>query len=162
MSVVKPTPPGAFISRGQDGFDLIEMAPNVHFAFARNAYMTNCNSLVVEGRDSVAVIDTQATPRAASVLRDAVAERIGKRVSHVINTHHHWDHWQGNAAYVNSPPAPSFIASTAARSAMETAGLAEIKFQLRPESMILPCSITWWIYALMPSIALGCQPTGPT
>ncbi len=57
------------------------------------------NSSFVVGDRSVAVIDTQVNRPGAELLLKALRSVTDKPVSHVINTHYHWDHTNGNALF---------------------------------------------------------------
>ena len=45
------------------------------------------------------VIDTLMSPQDMRPLLELLAERAGERRTVVVNTHHHWDHVYGNAAF---------------------------------------------------------------
>jgi glyoxylase-like metal-dependent hydrolase (beta-lactamase superfamily II) len=57
------------------------------------------NSTFVVGDRSVAVIDTQVNRPTAELLGRAIRSVTPKPVSHVVNTHYHWDHTNGNALF---------------------------------------------------------------
>lgn len=54
---------------------------------------------VVDAGSSLIVVDTWGSPTAARDARARIAAAFHKSVSHVINTHHHWDHTFGNGAF---------------------------------------------------------------
>lgn len=54
---------------------------------------------VVDAGPSLVVIDTWASPDAAKAGRRLAEGAFRKPVTHVINTHHHWDHVFGNQAF---------------------------------------------------------------
>jgi len=57
------------------------------------------SSAVVVGTERVFVFDTLISPQASEPVRELLAEVAeGRRVT-VINSHHHWDHIYGNAAF---------------------------------------------------------------
>src|SRR3989442_13935949 len=54
-----------------------------------------------------------------------------KPVKWVVNTHFHWDHYQGNQAYVGAWPAGTeIIASHATREAIESRGIPRVKHEI--------------------------------
>jgi glyoxylase-like metal-dependent hydrolase (beta-lactamase superfamily II) len=57
------------------------------------------NSLVVERRDGVLVVDAQPTPQAARELLEEIARRIGKPVRYLVLSHPHADAAGGAAAF---------------------------------------------------------------
>jgi glyoxylase-like metal-dependent hydrolase (beta-lactamase superfamily II) len=57
------------------------------------------NSSFVIGDRSVAVIDTQVNRPSAEQLLRLLRTVTDKPVSHVINTHYHWDHTNGNQVF---------------------------------------------------------------
>lgn len=57
------------------------------------------NHLVVVGESDVVVVDANRTPSLADTVIAIIRRRTGKGVSHVINTHWHADHVQGNSVY---------------------------------------------------------------
>ncbi|MDP3969790.1 MAG: MBL fold metallo-hydrolase [Nocardioides sp.] len=65
---------------------------------------------VVAGRDGVILVDSGPTePLAAAVLDSVAALQVGP-VTHVVNTHAHWDHVLGNAAVRARHPACAVLA----------------------------------------------------
>jgi glyoxylase-like metal-dependent hydrolase (beta-lactamase superfamily II) len=58
---------------------------------------------VVGGSDGLLVVDTRATHRAADELRRDIAALTRSPLTHVVNTHGHWDHSFGNARFVPTP-----------------------------------------------------------
>jgi glyoxylase-like metal-dependent hydrolase (beta-lactamase superfamily II) len=94
--------------------ELKPVVPNVYLAvFAEQAFV-NCNSAVIVLEDGVLVVDSQATPAAARVLIEEVKKVTSKPIRWIVNSHLHWDHVQGNAAYVGKWPAGAEIISSEA------------------------------------------------
>lgn len=56
----------------------------------------------VDAGPSLVVIDTWSSPSAATEGRKIAEEIFKKKVSHVINTHFHWDHVFGNQAFTDA------------------------------------------------------------
>jgi glyoxylase-like metal-dependent hydrolase (beta-lactamase superfamily II) len=64
--------------------------------------------------DGVLVVDTHSKPSAARALIAQIKTLTDKPVKCVVNTHFHWDHYQGNQAYVGVwPPGVEIISSEA-------------------------------------------------
>ena len=54
---------------------------------------------VIDTGKTLVVVDTFASYKLAEKARGIMDKIFNKSVSHVINTHHHWDHTFGNQAY---------------------------------------------------------------
>ncbi len=87
--------------QGQDTFELVELAPNVHVALVRPnpPRYVFANSLIVIRERDVVVVDTHQSPSAAHVLIDEIGKLTPLPVRYVVNTHWHGDHVYGNQAY---------------------------------------------------------------
>jgi cyclase len=93
-------------------FDLEHVAEDTWLALARPAAILNCNAAIFVGRDGVMVVDTHSKPSAAASLIAQIQRQITRKpVRWVVNTHFHYDHAQGTAAYLRSSPKPEVIAS---------------------------------------------------
>jgi glyoxylase-like metal-dependent hydrolase (beta-lactamase superfamily II) len=116
---------------GQELFDIKPVADGVYAAIAKPAYKTNCNAAVVILDDSVLVVDTHSKPSAARGLIAQIKTLTDKPVKYVVNTHFHWDHYQGNQAYPSSWPAGvEIISSEATRESIEERGIPRVKREL--------------------------------
>ncbi len=62
-------------------------------------YRNITNSSFVIGDHGVAVIDTQVNRLAAAQVLKAIRSVTDKPITHVINTHYHWDHTNGNRLF---------------------------------------------------------------
>lgn len=60
------------------------------------------NSTLVLGDKGAILVDTGATDAVGALLAKTVAGITPKPVTHVINTHHHGDHYLGNTAFKNA------------------------------------------------------------
>jgi len=57
------------------------------------------------------VVDSHSKPSAALALYREVQSITKQPIKRVINTHFHWDHWQGNQVYKDAYPGLEIIAS---------------------------------------------------
>ena len=76
-----------------------EIAPGVHFAVGTGVVNLVSNSLVIVNDDHVVVVDSHITPDAAQALIDSVATLTDRPIRYLVNTHFHFDHAHGNAAF---------------------------------------------------------------
>src|SRR3977135_1867372 len=114
-----------------DLFDIKPVADGVYAAIARHAYKINCNAAIIFLGDSVLVVDTHSKPSAARALIEQIKKLTPKPVKYVVNTHFHWDHYQGNEAYPSSWPAGvEIISSEATRQNIQRIGIPRIKNEI--------------------------------
>jgi glyoxylase-like metal-dependent hydrolase (beta-lactamase superfamily II) len=73
------------------------------------------NTTVVIGRDAVLVVDSCYLPSAARQDIAQIRQWTQKPVRYLLNTHWHYDHTMGNAAYRDAFPGLSVIAHTETR-----------------------------------------------
>jgi glyoxylase-like metal-dependent hydrolase (beta-lactamase superfamily II) len=57
---------------------------------------------VMDTGKTLVVVDTYASPKLAEKVLAQIEKIFNKPVSHVINTHHHWDHTFGNQVFKNA------------------------------------------------------------
>lgn len=88
-------------------FDIHKVAEGVYAAIARAGFAINCNAAIFVNQDGVMVVDTHSKPSAARALLAQIREITPRPVRYIVNTHFHWDHSQGNHAYL-APSAPAF------------------------------------------------------
>jgi cyclase len=70
-------------------------------------------------------------PSAARELIVEIKKLTDKPVRYVVNTHFHWDHYQGNQAYPASWPAGvEIISSEATRNSIEKRGIPRVKHEI--------------------------------
>ncbi|MEJ2762344.1 MAG: quinoprotein relay system zinc metallohydrolase 2, partial [Gammaproteobacteria bacterium] len=90
---------------GNVGFNLTEVAPGVYVHHGRMVSLDDphrddiANIGFIVGHDCVAVIDTGGSIRIGEQLRQAIHRTTNTPVCYVINTHIHFDHVLGNAAF---------------------------------------------------------------
>src|SRR3989441_10887570 len=112
-------------------FDIKPVADGVYAAIAKPAYKVNCNAAIIFLDDVVLVVDTHSKPSAARALIEQIKKLTLKPVKFVVNTHFHWDHYQGNQAYPSSWPAGiEIISSEATRESIERRGVPRVKHEI--------------------------------
>jgi cyclase len=112
-------------------FDIKPMADGVYAAIAKPAYKVNCNAAIIILGDGVLVVDTHSKPSAARALTEQIKKLTPKPVRFVVNTHFHWDHYQGNEAYPSSWPAGvEIISSEATRQNIQRLGIPRVKNEI--------------------------------
>ena len=99
-------------------FELKKVGDGVYAAFAGPAYKVNSNAAVILTNDGAVVVDTHSKPSAAAALYKEIQGVTKNPVKKIINTHFHWDHWQGNEFYRGAYPALEVIASEQTRQNM--------------------------------------------
>jgi len=115
----------------QELFDIKPVAAGVYAAISKPAYKVNCNAVIIFLDDSVLVVDTHSKPSAARALIAQIKKLTDKPVRYVVNTHFHWDHYQGNQAYPSSWPAGvEIISSEATRDNIRRLGIPRVKHEL--------------------------------
>ena len=103
----------------KDLFELKKVADGVYAAIAATQYKVNSNAAVVVTNDGVVVVDSHSKPSAARFVYQQIQAVTKLPVKKIVNTHFHWDHWQGNEAY---GPGVEVIASQQTRENLTTAG----------------------------------------
>src|SRR5215813_9269391 len=83
----------------KDLFELKPVADGVYAAIAAPRYKVNSNAAVILTNDGVVVVDSHSKPSAARALYREIQGITRQPISKIINTHFHWDHWQGNQIY---------------------------------------------------------------
>jgi len=115
----------------QELFDIKPVAAGVYAAISKPAYKVNCNAVIIILGDSVLVVDTHSKPSAARALIAQIKKLSDKPVRYVVNTHFHWDHYQGNEAYPSSWPAGiEIISSEATRDNIRRLGIPRVKHEI--------------------------------
>jgi cyclase len=95
----------------QELFELKQVGDGVYAAVAATRYKVNSNAAVILTNDGVVVVDSHSKPSAAQALYREISSITKQPVRKVINTHFHWDHWQGNEVYAKANPGLEIIAS---------------------------------------------------
>jgi glyoxylase-like metal-dependent hydrolase (beta-lactamase superfamily II) len=92
-------------------FELKPVADGVYAAIAAARYKVNCNAAVILTNDGVVVVDSHSKPSASFALYRQIQAVTRQPIRRIINTHFHWDHWQGNQTYAQRYPDLEIIAS---------------------------------------------------
>ena len=114
----------------KDLFELKKVGDGVYGAIAETRYKVNCNAAVIMTDDGVIVVDSHSKPSASRAVYTQIQGITKKPVIKVINTHFHWDHWQGNESYAATNPKVEIIASenTKANMTKPDAGVGGVPF----------------------------------
>ena len=86
----------------KDLFELKPVADGVYAAIAAPQYKINSNAAVILTNDGVVVVDSHSKPSAARALFKEIRGVTQQPIRKLINTHFHWDHWQGNEVYAEA------------------------------------------------------------
>ena len=124
-------------------FELKKVGDGVYAAIAATRYKVNCNAAVIMTNDGVVVVDSHSKPSAARALYKEIQGITKQPVRKLINTHFHFDHWQGNEAYAAGNPALEVVASQQTRENLTKpdAGLGGVPFVEKQVATLLPAEI---------------------
>lgn len=112
-------------------FSIEKVADGVYAAVAKPAIMTNCNAVIFVLSRDVLVVDAHSKPSAAAALLAQIKKEVtDKPVRYLVNSHFHWDHTQGDAAYKKANPKVEIIASDATKQLMSQIGRDRLKESL--------------------------------
>jgi len=106
-----------------DLFELNEVADGIYAAIAAPQYKINSNAAIILTNDGVVVVDSHSKPSAARALQQHIQSLSKQPVRTLINTHFHWDHWQGNEVYAKIFPELSVITSERTQHNLTTPGV---------------------------------------
>ena len=90
-------PHGAVVETDTHRFE--EVAPGVHFIVGTGTIFVQSNAMLVLSDEDALVVDSHVTPAAARALLASIAEVTDKPVTHLVNTHYHFDHAHGNQVF---------------------------------------------------------------
>ena len=123
-----------------DLFEIQTVAEGVYFAFARPQAVTNCNAAIFVNSADVLVVDAHSKPSAAAALIAQIRKHVTpKPVRYLVDTHFHWDHSQGNAAYREAfGPNLKIVASAATKQLMAENGQARLRESFDPHGRPFP------------------------
>jgi cyclase len=130
--LIKPVPEALALEKSPPLFRIQRVSEGVYAAIARPAAMINCNAAVILTSDNVIVVDSHSKPSAARALINQIRTEITDRpVRYVINSHFHWDHAQGNAAYPETfGKGVDIVSTTATREWLKREGEARLRQSL--------------------------------
>jgi glyoxylase-like metal-dependent hydrolase (beta-lactamase superfamily II) len=118
-------------------FEYFELFDGVVVGQARPNAKVVCNATIIDLGGLIVVVDAHSRPSAARAVIDFVRRSFDSPVDYVVNTHHHWDHCQGNAAYADQQTPAVILAHPNAIDAMRAgihkpidAQLAELPAEL--------------------------------
>jgi len=97
----QPQPPGLSVAEIADG---VFVHQGAHADIDDPARSDSANIGFIVGSECVAVIDTGGSVATGIALRAAIAQHTAVRICYVINTHVHFDHVLGNAAFIDDEP----------------------------------------------------------
>ena len=83
-------------------FKFEKVADGVYYATATGAMTTGSNIPVIVNDRDVLIVDTGTTPAAARALIEDLEKITDKPVRHVVNTHFHYDHTDGNQVFAST------------------------------------------------------------
>src|ERR1700688_3447559 len=112
-------------------FKIEKVADGVYAALARPQILTNCNAAIFVNSRDVLVVDAHSKPSAAASLIAQIKKHITtKPVRYLVNSHFHWDHSQGDAAYKADGAKVDIIASNATKQLMSRLSRNRLKESL--------------------------------
>jgi cyclase len=112
-------------------FSIEKVADGVFAALAKPQIMTNCNAVIFVLSREVLVVDAHSKPSAAAALIAQIRKEVtDKPVRYLVNSHFHWDHSQGDAAYKRANPKVEIIASDTTKQLMTELGRDRLKESL--------------------------------
>src|SRR4051812_11797317 len=78
------------------------------------------NSVAILSDEGVLVFDAGATPETAATVLAEIRKLTDKPVRYLVNSHWHWDHWDGNETYLAAFPGLQIITHEKTRELMLT------------------------------------------
>lgn len=122
------------VSPGQ--FEIQRVAADVYFALARPWALANSNAVIFVNSSDVLVVDAHSHPAAAAALIAQIGKEVtSKPVRWLVNTHFHWDHTQGNSAYLSGGSSKvDIVANNATKLLMSQLLVPRLKAALDPSS----------------------------
>jgi cyclase len=93
-------------------FDIKKVADGIYAAIGRPTTLINCNAAIFEMSDGLLVVDSHSKPSAVYSLAAQIKREVSKKpVKYLVNSHFHWDHSQGNAAFKKVHPQAMIVSS---------------------------------------------------
>jgi len=126
-----------------DLFDIQKVTDDVYFASARPSPVINCNAAIFVNSADVLVVDAHSKPSAAAALIAQIKRDVTpKPVRYLVDSHFHWDHSQGNAAYLATGHKMDILATNTTKQLMEQYAAARLQASLDPAGPS-PISYPW-------------------
>ena len=116
-------------------FEIQKVAADMYFAQTRPWALPNSNAAIFVNPSDVLVVDAQSHPAAATALIAQIRKEVtSKPVRWLVNTHFHWDHTQGNRAYLLTGNKVDIVASETTKQLMSQLLVPRLKAALDPAS----------------------------
>jgi cyclase len=116
-------------------FEIHKIAGDVYFALAQPWALPNSNAAIFVNSADVLVVDAHSHPAAAAALIAQIKKEVtSKPVRWLVNTHFHWDHTQGNRAYMATDHNVCILASNATKQLMSQLLVPRLRAALDPAS----------------------------
>src|SRR5215831_1873082 len=116
-------------------FEIQKVADDVYFAQAQPWALPNSNAAIFVSSTDVLVVDAHSHPAAAAALIAQIKKEVtSKPVRWLVNTHFHWDHTQGNHAYLLTSSEVDIVASETTKQLMSQLLVPRLEAALDPTS----------------------------
>ncbi len=117
-------------------FEIEKIADGVYFAFALPSAMVNSNAAIFVNSTDLVVVDAHSKPSAAAALIAQIKREVTpKPVRYLIDTHFHFDHTQGNAAYLAAGNKVDIVATKTTKKLMSQLLGPRLRASLDPSSI---------------------------
>src|SRR4051812_3677348 len=112
-------------------FTIHKVADGVYAAVAKPTAVLNCNAAIFENFENLLIVDTHSKPSAVVALVAQLGREVTRKpVRYIVNSHFHWDHTQGTAAYRKISSQAQVIASEVTRRLLSESGSQRLKESL--------------------------------
>jgi cyclase len=112
-------------------FDIKKVADGIYAAIGRPTTLINSNAAIFEMTDGLLVVDSHSKPSAVYSLAAQIKREVSpKPVKYLVNSHFHWDHSQGNAAFKKVHPQATIVSSAGTRQLLSEQAMLRLKGSL--------------------------------
>lgn len=112
-------------------FQIKKIADGIYAAIGQPSALINSNAAIFEMSDGLLVVDTHSKPSAVYSLVAQIKKEVSpKPVKYIVNSHFHWDHTQGTAAYKKAYPNLNVISSIGTRKLLSEQAVIRVKGSL--------------------------------
>jgi glyoxylase-like metal-dependent hydrolase (beta-lactamase superfamily II) len=112
-------------------FEIQKVKDGIYAAIGQPTALINCNAAIFEMTDGLLVVDTHSKPSAVAALVAQIKKEVSpKPVKYIVNSHFHWDHSQGTAAYKKAYPQAQIISAVGTRKLLSEQGQLRLKASL--------------------------------